>query len=79
MTELLLDGQQRLTALWRALTDAYPDRSHYIDISGEVSDDDEPRQFAAMSQSRWSRDGKRYPVWCDDPRQVLQRRLARDH
>jgi hypothetical protein len=75
MTELLLDGQQRLTALWRALTDAYPDRSHYIDISGEVSDDDEPRQFAAVSQSRWSRDGKCYPMWCDDPRQVLQRRL----
>jgi hypothetical protein len=76
MTELLLDGQQRLTALWRALTETYPDRSHYIDISGELSDDDdEPRQFAAMSQSRWSRGGKRYPVWCDDPRQVLRRRL----
>jgi hypothetical protein len=78
MTELLLDGQQRLTALWRALTETYPDRSHYIDISGELSDDedeDEPRQFAAICQSRWSRGGKRYPVWCDDPRQMLRRQM----
>jgi hypothetical protein len=32
MTEMLLDGQQRLTALWRALSDDYEDHSYIVDI-----------------------------------------------
>ncbi len=75
MTELLLDGQQRLTALWRTLNENYPDRSHFIDITGQAEDEGEEREFAAISQSRWWRDGRRYPVWCDDPKQVLRRGL----
>jgi hypothetical protein len=75
MTELLLDGQQRLTALWRTLTENYPDRSHFINITGQLEDEGEEREFAAISQSRWWRDGKRYPVWCDDPKQVCGRGL----
>jgi len=73
MTELLLDGQQRLTALWRTLNENYPDRSHFIDMTGQSDDEEEEREFAAVSQSRWSRDGKRYPLWCDDHKQVLER------
>ena len=30
VTEQLLDGQQRLTALWRSLHDTYPDRTYLI-------------------------------------------------
>jgi hypothetical protein len=73
MTELLLDGQQRLTALWRALNEDYPDRSYFIDVTGNIEDEDEQREFAVFSQSRWWRNEKRYPVWCDDSRQVLDR------
>jgi uncharacterized protein with ParB-like and HNH nuclease domain len=52
MTELLLDGQQRLTALWRALNEYYPDRSYFIDVTGNIEDEDEQREFAVFSQSR---------------------------
>ena len=41
----LLDGQQRLTALWRAMNDSYPDRAYFVpfretdssyELSGEI-------------------------------------------
>jgi hypothetical protein len=73
MTELLLDGQQRLTALWRALNDDYPDRAYFIDIRDRDEDEDGQRDFLSRSQSRWWRGEQRYPVWCDSPKQVLDR------
>jgi len=30
INELLLDGQQRITAIWRSLNDTYPDRTYLI-------------------------------------------------
>lgn len=75
MTELLLDGQQRLTALWRALNDDYPDRSDFIDIRDRDEDEDGRRDFLASGQSRWWRANQRYPVWCDNPKHVLDRGL----
>jgi hypothetical protein len=38
VTEQLLDGQQRLTALWRSLHDKYPDRSYLIGFEVDPSD-----------------------------------------
>ena len=76
MTELLLDGQQRLTALWRALTDDYPDRVYFVELGGTADDEDDPREFSARSSARWWRGGTRYPVWCDDPHRVLERGLV---
>lgn len=76
MTELLLDGQQRLTALWRALNDDYPDRSYFVDIRDRDEDEDGERDFLVSSQSRWWRNEQRYPVWCDTPQQVLTRGLV---
>lgn len=75
MTELLLDGQQRLTALWRALNDNYPNRSYFVDTRDRDEDEDGERDFLVSSQSRWWRRGQRYPVWCDSPEQVLARNL----
>ena len=75
MTELLLDGQQRLTALWRAMTDDYPDRLFFIDMRDRDEDEDGRRDFLSSSQSRWWRGDQRYPVWCDNPKQVLERGL----
>src|SRR5436190_10168315 len=45
MTELLLDGQQRLTAMWRALTEDYPDRTYFIDVREIDVDEDGLRDF----------------------------------
>jgi hypothetical protein len=73
ITELLLDGQQRLTALWRALTDDYPDRSYFVDIRDEDADEDGRRDFLVTHQSRWWRGNQRYPVWCDSARATLER------
>jgi len=75
MTELLLDGQQRLTALWRSLNDDYPDRVYFVDIGDRDEDEDGRPDYVTSSQSRWWRGGRRYPVWCDDPKQVLERGL----
>ena len=47
ITELLLDGQQRLTALWRSLTEDYPDRSFFID----TRDVDPTKMVAGTSAS----------------------------
>lgn len=75
MTELVLDGQQRLTALWRALNQDYPDHEYYIDVRNVDADEDGQTDYRVLPQARWSRNGQRYPVWCDDPVQMLNRGL----
>jgi hypothetical protein len=76
ITELLLDGQQRLTALWRSLIGDYPDRSFFVDIRDIDADEDGQRDFRVVPQARWWRNGLRYPAWCTDARQVLARELV---
>ena len=66
--ELLLDGQQRLTALWRALTDNYPDKT-YLVLNPE---DRENREVIGVS--RWEREGKKYPLWVDQPKECWKRK-----
>ena len=73
MTELLLDGQQRLTSLWRSVTDDYPDRTFFVDMTDIDADEDDNRDFKVVPQARWWRNETRYPVWCDQPNQVLAR------
>ena len=74
VTEQLLDGQQRLTALWRSLHDKYDDRTYLIGF-----EDDPGREGARLpyvyGHSRWSRDGRRYPLWTDDPADCWRRGL----
>ena len=41
VTEQLLDGQQRLTALWRSLHDKYPDRTYLVGFEDDPSDSSE--------------------------------------
>ena len=76
IAEHLLDGQQRLTALWRSLTNNYPDRTYFVQVTSEDQEEDEfsgpPR---AMSQARWEKNGKLYPVWVNDPANVWKRGL----
>ena len=70
--EQLLDGQQRLTALWRSFHDDYDDRTYFVFLERDDSEDGEevPKIFG---QARWYRDRQRYPLWSDSPKEVWKR------
>lgn len=71
-TEHLLDGQQRLTALWKSLHDLYEDRTYLVYF--EADEEHDGRKVPRVDGiARWDRDGKRYPLWVDDPRSVYER------
>ena len=71
VTEHLLDGQQRLTALWKALNDGYESRSYFAVLRPDAEDASLVRSF-----SRWKRNGQLYPVWADQPKEQLTRGLV---
>jgi hypothetical protein len=69
-TEHLLDGQQRLTALWKSLNDSYPDRSYFVELESEDAELDGREggdRTSVFAQPRWIRKGVKFPVWADDP------------
>ena len=72
VTEHLLDGQQRLTALWRSLYGTYDDLTLFVTWQPDP-DHEDVETVEVVSQPRWTRKGKRYPVWCDDPEDVFER------
>jgi len=72
VTEQLLDGQQRLTALWRSLHDKYPDRTYLIGFEEDPSDGDTKLPYV-YGQARWSKNGNLYPMWVDDPKECWRR------
>lgn len=63
----LLDGQQRLTALWRSLNGHYENYTYMVDADGG----DEPDVEAVR---RYLSKGLLYPRWCDDPAETWNRR-----
>lgn len=76
--ELILDGQQRLTALWRALSDeGYPDRVYFVrwrPVPGKT--EDQERKYLVESEARYRRkDGRMAPIWADEPRHIYERGL----
>lgn len=74
VTEQLLDGQQRLTALWRTLHDKYPDRTYLI---GFTPDEDNPiaKLPVVVGQARWHKNGSLYPMWVDNPEDCWRREM----
>lgn len=66
VTEQLLDGQQRLTALWRSLRDKYEDRTYLIGFEDDPSNVSVQLPYV-YGQARWSKNGSRYPLWVDNP------------
>ena len=86
VTMHLLDGQQRMTALWRTLTGSYSDFAAFVSLEPrEEPDDDEPESVDARSRlsrpqiervKRWDRKGVRQPVWADKPDECYKRRLV---
>lgn len=74
VTEQLLDGQQRLTALWRSLNDKYLDRTYLIGYEEDPADPTRRLPYV-YGQARWTKNGKVYPVWVDDPTECRSRKL----
>lgn len=71
VTEHLLDGQQRLTALWKSLNDHYEDRTYFVYFETDIETErEEPEVFG---QARWLKNGRRFPVWADIPADVYSR------
>jgi hypothetical protein len=87
VNEHLLDGQQRLTAIWRALHNNYEWEKYFLYVreydtvwtSDSPMDEDEEEQQAIKTkvycQSRWSgkKTGRKMPIWADEPQDCFQR------
>jgi hypothetical protein len=75
--EHLLDGQQRLTALWRAFHNNYESETYLIhleEFDNFDGDADQP-DMSVFYRTRYPKKDsqERYPLWCDDPAQCLRR------
>jgi len=68
VTEHLLDGQQRLTALWRGLHNNYDDRTFFLYF---LTDEETGLPFYVDSIARWKKDGDKEfrPVWANQPKE----------
>ncbi len=72
ITEHLLDGQQRLTALWRSLHDHYQDRSYFVVLK---RDEEANAQCYIESYGRWEKNGQRYPLWLNEPGKLWNEKM----
>lgn len=72
ITEHLLDGQQRLTALWRGLHNSYPDRTYFL-----IFAEDEESKIHVGSIARWKNenDTERRPFWANKPKELWNRKM----
>ena len=75
VVEQLLDGQQRLTALWRSLHDTYEDRTYLIGFEEDPVGDGAKVPYVYGQARWWSTNGNRYPLWTDDPAECWRREL----
>lgn len=73
VTEHLLDGQQRLTALWRGLNNNYDDRTYFLNLR---LDEETGHPCFVDSISRWRKEGdpNLRPVWANKPKDQWERR-----
>ena len=80
--EHLLDGQQRLTALWRAFHNNYEWETYFIYYK-EFDNYDRAQDQTDMSvfrRTRYSKvNGEKYPLWCDNPAECLKRGYIPTH
>lgn len=80
----ILDGQQRMTALYRSLTDNYEDMKIFVrlasstesDESKAASEDDEDGSELIEVVKRWNHKGGRRPVWAEDEVECIKRGLS---
>ncbi|CTQ45309.1 DUF262 domain-containing protein [Roseibium aggregatum] len=74
VTEHLLDGQQRLTGLWRALHNNYEDRTYFLFLK---PDEETGASCYVDSIGRWKKDGdtEHRPFWANKPKEQWKRRM----
>src|SRR5271165_4400219 len=74
ITEHLLDGQQRLTALWRGLKNNYDERTYFLYLE---KDEETGMPFYIDSIGRWRKeaDTDRRPFWANNPKTLWQRKM----
>ena len=77
VTEHLLDGQQRLTALYRALHDNDPKATYFVhfpELDIDPKNDDE--EVNVRKEPRWKNsEGTVFPIWTKSPSECLKRGL----
>lgn len=74
ITEHLLDGQQRLTGLWRALQNNYEDRTYFIYLK---PDEDTGMPYFVDSLARWRKDTDKEcrPFWANKAAEQWERKM----
>jgi hypothetical protein len=79
VTEHLLDGQQRLTAFWRAIHNNYESETFFVyipDLDRNEEDSLDEDEVTIHCVPRWRKaDGRIYPAWANEPDKCLQRGL----
>ncbi|MCY3544176.1 MAG: DUF262 domain-containing protein [Chloroflexi bacterium] len=73
VTEHLLDGQQRITAIWRGLNNDYADRTYFLYLQKE-EETNMPYYVDSVSRYVRRKDNQRMPLWADNPNGQWQRR-----
>ena len=66
----LLDGQQRMTAIWRSLTDDYDDFTVFVSL------DDPDLPTIEIEKRHFDKDHNRMPAWADNPAACRERNLV---
>lgn len=74
VTEHLLDGQQRLTGLWRGLHNNYSGRTYFLFFT---QDEETGMPYFVDSIGRWKNDGdtKLRPFWANQPKEQWKRKM----
>ena len=75
VTEHLLDGQQRLTALWRGLHNNYDERTYFLYLT---EDEETGMPYYVDSIARWKKEGdeEMRPFWADKPAEQWHRHMV---
>lgn len=86
VTEQLLDGQQRLTAMWKSLYNLYDNRTFLvfidkstIDFNVNPSDYLESNEIEVVAQAIYEKKGSRYPMWVNEAKECWGRGLIPVH
>jgi hypothetical protein len=66
VTEHLLDGQQRLTALWRGLHNNYDDRTYFLFLESDA-ETGMPCSIRSIARYTQAKTGVRMPAWANNP------------
>ena len=80
--EHLLDGQQRLTALWRSFHNNYEWETYFVYIKAfdDYDKDEEREDLSVFFRGRYfKKNGEKYPLWCDIPANCLKRGFIPTH